>query len=626
MSSPSYKLKKEFISALKNAINKLDANISISEEEIRASISRPKKEFGDISSSISFRLARLLRLSPHIVAQKLMPHLEKTELIKEFKELDGYINAFIDEKAYAKLVIKTIIESTSNYGKSEIGNGKKVIIEYPSVNPNKPWHVGHLKNALIGDAISNIFEFCSYTVEREDYIDDLGLQVAESLWGYINLGDKPDKKFDQWLGEEYVKVNNIMKERDISKEINELLKKIEDHSTSEARLGREFAEKCVVAQYETAFSYRCYHDILVWESDVVRAKLLERALKLAEESGALEKPSTGKYANCVVANLEKLGKIFKELEGLEENEKVLIRSNGTATYLAKDLAFHMWKFGIIKGDFLFDEFMTQPNGKVLYTTSAKGKEMDFGNADMVINVIGSAQQYEQLMLKALLAISGYEEKSKNLVHLSYGEVELEAGSLHGRSGGWIGKDKNYTADDLLVEVSSKAKSLISKDMSEEEKEKIAKEVALGAIKFDFLRASPEKKTVFSWEKALNFEANSGPYCMYMHARAARIIEKASMQIDPDSLDYSKLTRGYDFDLVILLGEMQEYIEKACKELKPNVITDYLLDLSTIFSKFYEAMPVLKSDTTELRLGIVIGVKHALANMLNLLGIKPLEKI
>jgi arginyl-tRNA synthetase len=622
--SPSQEVREEFVEMLSQAVLALGADIK--KEEIITTISKPKKEFGDISSSIGFKLARQLKVSPHIAAQELMNHIKKSKLIKDVKELDGYINASIEEQRYAKLVIERIFEEKDNYGSSAIGKGKKAIVEYPSVNPNKPWHVGHLKNALLGDAISNILEFCSYQVEREDYIDDLGLQVAESLWGYLNLGDKPSKKFDQWVGEEYVKVNQIMKERNISNEINELLKKIEDHSTKEAKLCREFAEKCVIAQYETAFKYRCFHDILIWESDIVRAGLLERALKVAEESGALERPKEGEYAGCLVANLEKLGEVSDALKNLEESRKVLIRSNGTATYLAKDLAFHMWKFGIIKGDFLFTEFMKQPNGKILYTSSDKGEEKDFGNADMVINVIGSAQQHEQLMLKSLLALSGFKEKANNLVHLSYGEVELEAGSLHGRSGGWIGKDKNYTADDLLDEVSSKAELLTKEEMPEEEKKKVAREVALGAIKFDFLKSSPEKKTIFSWEKALNFEANSGPYCMYTYARASKIIEKAGSNLDLSKIDYSKLTRGYDFEVLLLLGEAQDYVEKACNEFRPNVITDYLLYLSSLFSKFYENMPVIGSDAFELRLGIVFGVKQVLGNMLKLLGIAPLERI
>ncbi|MGC9099359.1 MAG: arginine--tRNA ligase [Candidatus Micrarchaeia archaeon] len=619
--NPYSELKEEFVSIIEEAVAGL--GLKVDKKEIHATLSTPKEEFGDISSSIAFRLARERKTAPHIIASELMKHLGGGKLIKEIKELDGYLNAFVDESAYAKLVIESVRSLGEKYGRSEAGKGKKVIVEYPSVNPNKPWHIGHLKNALLGDSIARILSFCSYNVEREDYIDDLGLQVAESLWGYLNLGDKPDKKFDQWLGEEYVKVNNVMKERDISSEINALLKKMEDSSTSEARLSREFAENCVKAQYETAFNYRCYHDILVWESDIVRAKLLERALEQTSKGGAIEKPSSGKYANCLVANLEKLGSIFSELKNLEESMKVLVRSNGTATYLAKDLAFHMWKFGIIKGDFLFEEFIRQPNGEMLYTTSSLGKEMPFGNADIVINVIGSAQQHEQLMLKALLAVAGYEEKAMNLVHLSYGEVELEEGSLHGRSGGWIGKGKNYTADDLLSEVKSKAMEFV-KDMPSEEREKIANEVALGAIRFEFLRSSPEKKTIFSWEKALNFEANSGPYCMYTYARASKIIEKAGSA--NFEVDYSKLTRGYDFKLIKLLGLMPDYVEKACNELRPNIISDYLLELSSLFSKFYEAMPVLKSNAVGIRLAIVDSTRQVIKNMLLLLGITPLERI
>ncbi|MGC8662427.1 MAG: arginine--tRNA ligase [Candidatus Micrarchaeia archaeon] len=619
--NPYASLKSEFISLIINAAKEL--GIELEKKEIIPTLSIPKEEYGDLSSSIAFRISREKKMPPHVFAKELINHIKKGKYIKEVNEFGGYLNAFVNETEYAKLVIESIANLKDDYGRSEIGKGKKVIIEYPSVNPNKPWHIGHLKNALLGDSVARIFSFCSYIVERENYIDDLGLQVAESFWGYTNLKDKPDKKFDQWVGEEYVKVNNMMEEKNISSEINGLLKKIENPSSSESKLCREFAEACVKAQYETAFNYRCYHNILAWESDILGAGLLDKTLDLAKACGVVEKPSSGDYANCLVANLEKLGNVFNELKNLEENTKVIVRSNGTATYFAKDLAFHMWKFGIIKGDFKFTEFIKQPNGEILYTTSPHGKDMLFGNADIVINIIGSAQQHEQLMLKAFLSLLGHEEKAKNLIHLSYGEVKLESGSLQGRSGGWIGSDRNYTADDLLSEVKAKAMTF-TKDLPSEEAERVSKEVALGAIKFEFLKSSPEKKTIFSWEKALSFDSNSGPYCMYTYARASKILEKAGEAVF--NIDYSKLTRGIDFNLIKLLGSAPDYVEKACIELRPNLIADYLLELSSLFSSFYETMPVLKGDAVGLRLSIVRSTRQVLKNMLLLLGIIPLEKL
>jgi arginyl-tRNA synthetase len=617
----------EFFNILSEAA-KLSLNITIDKAAFLSTMSVPKPEFGDLSSSIAFRFAKELRQAPHVIALKIFEKAKPNSMIKELKELDGYINLFIDEKKYAKLVIENAIAMKSAYGSSQMGAGKKVIVEYPSVNPNKPWHIGHLKNALLGDAVSNIMSFCSYNVEREDYIDDLGLQVAESLWGYINMNAKPDKKFDQWLGEKYVEINKVMEKQDIKDEINELLKKMEDKNTSESKTSREFAEKCVAAQYETAFNYHIYHDILIWESDIINAKLLDKALQTVKDKGITEKPESGKYSGCIVIDLDKAKSIVKGFENLEENTKVLVRSNGTATYVAKDLAFHMWKFGIINGDFKYSKFIVQPNGKDLYTTSSSGVQISFGNADMVVNVIGSAQQYPQLVLKSLIMLAGYKEKADNLIHLSYGEVEIENGSLHGRSGGWLGSGKNYTADDLLKEAEQSAAALVkeSDKNNADEMRAIAREVALCAIKFEFLRTAPEKKTVFSWDKALNFEGNSGPYCMYMYARASKILEKAAAEVNTSSIDYSMLTRGIDFELLKLISAAQDKVEKACREFRPNVISDYLLELSSAFSKFYETMPVLKGDAKPLRLAITKAAMQAIGNMLILLGIKPLERI
>ena len=162
-------------------------------------------------------------------------------------------------------------------------------MEYPAVNPNKPWHIGHLRNALLGDSISNILDFCGYEVEREDYIDDLGLQVAESLWGYMKLSNKPKGSLTSGSEQQYVEVNKIMKEKGLEKEIAELLKKMEHGDGKDARLAREISARCVDAQYETAYSYGIYHDVMIWESDVVKAKLLEKALDIALEERRTKK-------------------------------------------------------------------------------------------------------------------------------------------------------------------------------------------------------------------------------------------------------------------------------------------------------------------------------------------------
>jgi arginyl-tRNA synthetase len=639
MFSPSGKLKEELIKMIKWSLLGAYPSVKLDDKTIRLTISYSKKaELGDISVSIAFRLSKMVHAPPEEIAKRIVEYMKlykmlSSEIFSGAKVEKGYINMSISQKEYARWVIESVSERAEIYGASDLGKGRRVIVESPSVNPNKPWHIGHLRNALLGDAVSNIMTACAYNVEREDYIDDLGVQVAESLWGYMNLGNKPDKKMDQWLGEQYVLVNQRMeKEKPIADEIKALNQRMEDPKSKEAAEARKLAQDCVKAQYETNADYGISHDLMVWESDVVAGKLLEKALKIAQEKGVLEKPTTGKYAGCVTLPLEKAKELAKEFENPAEDTKVLVRSNGTSTYVAKDIAFHMWKLGIIEDPFEYEVFIEkQPNGKKLYSTAKKGISAVFSNADRVINIIGVKQRYEQIILRSSFKLMGYAEKSDNIIHLAYGEVSLEEGSISGRKGTWLGSGRNYTADNLLSEAIAKAKDRVeqSKKITDKTRtDEISKAIALGAIKFEYLKISPEKNVTFSWEKAMNFEGNSGPYCMYTYARANRILANAFYEKKPLSeKDYLQISRGMDFELVKKLGMAQEMVEKACEEYRPDLITEYLLDVSGIFSSFYEKFPVMKGEEArEIRLALVSGTMQVLKNMLLLIGIKTIDQM
>lgn len=628
----SLEIRNDFADMLEEAITHSFPSIKLEKKEITNSIVVPKSEHGDLSSSITFLLARHAKSSPMKIAEQLLPFLKKktgSGLFKDIKNLNGYLNLWLDEAHYSELILKSIKDQGTEYGNSKVGKKKRVIVEYPSVNPNKPWHVGHLRNPLLGDSISNILMSCSYDVERNDYIDDLGFQMAEILWGLSYMSADTEEKYDKYLGELYVKVNEKIKAENAEPEINEMLKKMEQTESEEARFAREISEKSVKAQYQTAFSYGIYHDVMIWESDIVRNKLLEKAMKLLEQKKVSRVPDEGKYKGCVVVDVA--GKENESDE--EEGVKVFIRSNGVATYIAKDFAYHLWKFGILRADFKYKEFVVQPNGKPLYSSAKSGKSMDFGSADMAVNIIGSKQKYPQAILKEVLKALGYNEESEKMIHLAYGEVDIKEGSLSGRSGAWLGSEKNYTADDLLREMSQKTLDVMKKAekvIETADENKTATKIALSAIKFEYLRIDPEKKVVFEWEKALDLNSNSGPYCLYMYARASRILEKAGLDAKKLKLkkdDYKKIEHSYDFELIKLIGSAQEIVEKACKELRPNVVAEYLIDISLAFGKFYEQMPVLKAeDSKEVRLAIVTATRQVIFNMLALLGIEALESM
>ncbi|MDE1856178.1 MAG: arginine--tRNA ligase [Candidatus Micrarchaeota archaeon] len=629
MASPLFIAKAQFTSAVLEAIKAAFPDAKIEAQDIEKSIAVPKSEMGDLSTSISFRLAKEMKKNPHEIALKISQGARGTKLVSNFTELNGYLNAALDTKAYSELVVGSVVSEKNRYGSMDIGKGGKVIVEFPGVNPNKPWHVGHVRNALLGSAISNILEFCGYSVERDDYIDDLGLQMAESLWGWLNLTDKPSGKFDQWLGEQYVSVNKELEKSEVKSAVNSLLSKLEVLDSKESQITRQMAERCVLAQNETAFSYGVYHDIMVFESDIVRGKLLDKALEVARRKGVLEKPEEGKYRGSTIVSMHKLAKYEKELSGGSEESKVLVRSNGAATYMAKDLAFHMWKMGITKSDFRYKKFVDQPNGKPLLGTCEDGDFKEFGNAKMAVNIIDARQRHEQLSMRAMFSLLGYEDLAKGIIHLPYGTVRIKGVDLSTRKGTWLGEGKNYTADDLLREVMDAAKKIVAESEKITDKSivgSIANSVALAAIKFDFLKYAPESEITFSWDKALTFEGDTGPYCAYTYARATRVLERGGYK-QPQATSMDQIGRGEDFELIKLIGGFAETVERAASEYRPNAITDYLLNIASLFSKFYEAMPILKGgETKEARLLLTFAARQVIGNALALLGISPIERM
>ncbi len=599
------------------ALSAAAAKISTRGIEIESTIGM-SKEFGDISSSIAFRIAKERRSSPNGIAEELARAIAKPECVASVSAEKGFVNFHLDKKGFAKLVLSW---DANAHGEKE----GRVIVEYPSVNPNKPWHIGHLRNALLGDSVSRAFDYIGYSVEREDYIDDLGLQMAETLWWRISGNDaKPNGKFDHWLGEEYVKANEHMDEKSKA-DIQKTMALMSQDGTYESTLLRELVTECIRAQRKTASDYQIFHDIMVWESDILRERILEKAMALMLKYGFVKKPNSGEYANCTVIDLDSIENLTDDLKGLKERMKVIVRSDGNATYLAKDIAFHMWKLGMLDDTFKFSVFMTQEDGTKLMTTGKEGKGLRLPKADMAINIIDIRQSHPQSVLRAVFgAIGG--KGAERIRHLAYGEVELESGAISGRKGTWMG----FSADDLIREAEKEARKRMSGrfSFSESEENEAVSSIALSAIKFEFLRISPERKIVFSWARALSFEGDSGPYAQYMHARATRILEEAPKELLRAEAAMDSIT-DHEFRLIKLLSMEGDIVEKAARELRPNSIAEYVNDLAHGFSSFYENSPILKAESEDekiFRLRLAGAFKGSMKRMLGLLGIDAIERM
>lgn len=579
----------------------------------------PKPELGDISSAVCFSIAKKLKKNPNELAKSFSLN-KKYPLISGAKPFGGYINFFVNWDEFSSCVLGSVISEGQNYGSTNSFSGK-VVVEFPSVNPNKPWHIGHARNAIIGDTISRIFKRVGYDVVRLDYINDLGLQVAKTLWATLNL--KPEEtnreKADHFFGKLYVEAEaKCASDPKVGNEMQGLVGKMEAGNTPEAKAGRALAEKCVIAQYETASRLNVGHDLMVWESDLVSCGLLSEAMKKMFECSHIRKLEEGDKAGCTVADLSG----FPEFSNVKEPYSVLTRSDGTATYAAKDIAFHLWKFGLLP-----DRMKYAPLAGI-WSSSPGGTESGkySSPASMAINIIGAEQAHPQKLIQLTLKLMGHDDVQ--MFHVSYEHVWLPEGKFSGRKGTWLG----YTVDEVLDEAHELARAEVEKRVPDvEEKEKIASAVGSAAIRYTLLKAAPEKKITFRWDEALSFEGDAAPYLQYAHARACRILEKQKvMELHAakwDDIHERALIKTISKWPALLSGMVRSMRTEAWgTRIAVNSVAEYAYTLATAFSHFYTNCRVIGSEREKERMLLVAATRQTLANVLDTLGIEAIERM
>ena len=575
----------------------------------------PDPKLGDLSCTVAFSLAKPLKKAPRAIAEEitaLFPskrhYVAKVEVAGA-----GFVNFRVDEKVFVKETLERVESTDDGYGSWHIGEGRRVIVEHTSVNPNKPWHMGHARNAVMGDCMARLMTGVGYDVQVLNYIDDLGKQVATTIWGIINKDvDAGDEKYDQFLGKLYVDVNKKLNPK-VEKEIAAIIKGIEDGEEGVFERAREICTDCVKAQLITAYRLGILYDLLVYESDIVHAKLLDEAIERLKSTGIAELDDEGERAGTWVLRLGKYGM----------DDKVLIRSDGTAVYTAKDIAFQLWKFGLMEANMPVTEFGIRPDARHLYTTAMKGEPWEQRHAEIVVNVIGMEQKYPQQVVYHALKALGHEKEFANSHHLSYEHVTLPEGKFSGREGTWIGFD----ADTVLDEAVKRAREEVEKRNPDEDdlfKDQVARAVAIGAVRYALVRTFPEKQIVFRWEDVLDFDGETAPYIQYAHARACRILEKAT----PGLPDLTKLTEPAELTLVKTIARFPDEARRAAEEVKPHALANYAYHLASVFNDFYRDAPVLKAeeDVQDARLALVDAFRITCRNALELLGIEALRKM
>jgi len=597
----------------------------------------PDSALGDLSSTLAFALAKELKKNPGAIASEMLPKLQKMieqePLISKVETKGPYINIFFERAAFTDMTITSVSNAENTYGQSSHFKDKRVLIEFPAVNPSKPWHIGHARNAILGDTLSNILESVGYEVVKLDYINDLGLQIAQLVWKLKQISaDEGEKKYDHYLGHLYVEVQETFdSSEEVQKEVREVSRHLENLQSDDAKISGEMVRRCVEAQCQTAYKLGIYHNYQVWESAIAHSGLLSLAKDMILQCDNIFKPEDGDKAGCIVANLS----VIDEFKDMKDPHKILFRSDGTRTYTGADVALQLWKFGLVKDPFHYAVFEDQPNGKSVKRTTLEGEDENLGKFDIVLNVIASRQAHPQKMVYTVLDLMGYTKECENSHHIAYEFVGLEDEDFSGRHGTWIG----YSTDDVIDRATEMAMVEVDKrnpDESDEFKKDVAEKVAIGAIRYFMLNASPDRKITFRWEQALDFNGDAAPYLQYSLARARRILEK--IQSDAKGkVDLGKLTSDAEFELVKAISRFPDEILDVAKALKKDVwgtgfisnrITAYGFGLATLFSRFYDSCPVLKAETgvREARLALVESFKITMTNCLKILGIPVVDRM
>jgi arginyl-tRNA synthetase len=537
----------------------------------------PDQKLGDYAFPC-FVLSKEEKKAPNVIAEELSKKIELNDLIKEAKAVGPYLNFFINKSSQAEQIIKQILKEKQDYG-SKISK-KKVIVEYSSPNTNKPLHLGHIRNCFLGMSVGTILKKIGNKVQFTQIINDRGIHISKSMLAYKLWGnnEEPDIKSDHYVGKFYVMYSQKETE-EIKKQSEEMLRQWEAKDPEVRKLWakmNEWVYKGFNATYEKMGSH---FDFVDYESKVFESGK-EIILKNLEK-GACQKDESG----AIVIDLSKEG-----LGGRDTGTKALLKADGTSMYITQDIGLAVKRF-------------------------------EDHNANQLIYVVANEQNYHFKVLFTILENFGYE-LAKDCFHLSYGMVNLPEGKMKSREGTVV------DADDLMQEVQNLAKEEIKKrhkELEENELNKRAHQISLGALKFFILKMDPSKDMMYNPKESVSFEGETGPYVQYAHARACSILRKYEDEITTD-VNYEKLNEHVEIELIKLLQQYPSVIEDAAKHYKPSLIARYLIQLAQSFNNFYHACHIIGEDEAKERILLVVATKEVIKNGLSLLGIESPEEM
>ena len=641
----------------------------LTKSDINFDISKPHvKDFGDFSTNICFLLAKKLKKPPidiaaHIVNTILPSNstlMDKNGLIESVSFVKpGFINFRINNKLFVREFFKEITDNPKPIIENEglaISN-ELILIEHTSVNPNKALHVGHLRNAVIGDCLYRILSITGKDVRVINYIDDSGVQVADIIVGFKHAGlpikkenedsSKEKIKFDQYCGSEiYVKTNELYKNRpDLEIKRKTVLKELENPESETSHFTKTIVDRVLKDQLRTCWNLRCRYDLLSFESQIVQSNLWFDIFSILRDKQIINYEKDGKNAGCWV------------YKSTNEGDKVLVRSDLTLTYFAKDIPFAVWKLGYLRNPFDYLFYTNQWDASILYRTNIKknqsqkigtdshiGKEfiIDFNRISKVITIIDSRQERLQNLLLEILGKLGMDSKYK---YLGYEPVILSQSSLN--SLGIDGEDKNslhmsgrkgiyIEADKALSILEERAKVETRRrnpELSEEETAFISKEISISAIRYFFIKFDLGKMVTFDINESLSLEGDTASYIQYAYARGKRVEDKNFDLIlkkqDKTEEETEMNLSSTEIELIKHMCRYDIELKQAANNIDPKVLSKYLFQLATMFNNFYEKSPILKEKNEVLATYRALILKKSLEILktcMKLVGITPLMRM
>jgi len=628
----------------------------------------PNRELGDLGTPVAFELARRLRKAPRAIAQEIAEAFGSLDGVRRVAAApNGYLNFFLERRDFL------IDRVTPGQLAAPRAASAKAIVEHTAINPNKAAHIGHLRNAALGDTLVRVLRFRGVPVEVQNYIDDTGVQVADVVVGFRALESKTlnqiretaeSTRFDYYCWDLYARVTEWYEENKEHLAVRaETLHDIEHGGNENAEIAGFIADRIVRCHLRTMGRMNVDYDLLTWEGDILRLKFWAHAFDVLKAKGAVYLQTEGRLKGCWVMRIqEDLDANPKSQESgasddeEEEREKVIVRSNGVVTYVGKDIAYQFWKLGLLGKDFQYRIFESRPQRPLWATCTSGGQSSHplFGGAAYVYNVIDVRQSYLQKLLKQALIAVGHSEGAERSHHFSYEMVALSHATA--RELGYAPPADSEDAKRPFVEVSGrkglgvKADDLLdtliksagrevgtrNPELDEHERDRIARTIAIAAVRYFMIKFSRGKVIAFDLEEALSFEGESGPYIQYAVVRANNIFQKLHQR---DGLDEAALLASLCdipageldgangshelWSLVLDASRLDEIVEQVIRSLEFSVLAKYAFTLAQAFNAFYHRAPILneeRDDVRRWRAATVIYVRNQLRTALDLMGV------